>query len=235
MDKSVLNLLSMQGVNIQNLDEASEVIKYLIKKHGRKEVILKAEIDKNLLYQLENKQNITLKNWLKIKRAYPELFIVDETATGQIPIMGMIVGNKIIPLNPAQPKVFNAPAKAVEDWSPCIAYINHQPNAFQGSVRIFSTKNLNHEQVSSQCFNRLVLMFPKEIEPKFGVFRPNVKQTEWKLHDPYNGEVLLDGKVGDYISWWKWIFTTSMYVMENESAEEHHMKHTEDFMKSFDN
>jgi hypothetical protein len=39
MDKSVLNLLSMQGVNIQNLDEASEVIKYLIKKHGRKEII----------------------------------------------------------------------------------------------------------------------------------------------------------------------------------------------------
>ena len=234
MDKSVLNLLSMQDVNIKNLDEASEVVKYLISKYSREEIIKKSNIDKNVLYRLEHSQNVTLDNWLKIKRGYPELFIADPVAIGEVPIMGQIVGNKIIPLNPAQPKVFNAPAKAVEDWSPCIAYLNHQPNAFQGSIRIFSTRNLNTKTINNQCFNRLVLMFPTGSEPVFGVCRPNVKHTEWKLLDPYNGDTLLHGLTGDRVSWWKWTFTTSLYVMENEQTKKYDKEVTEDWLKSFD-
>tara|TARA_B100001057_G_scaffold158449_1_gene159025 strand:+ start:1169 stop:1876 length:708 start_codon:yes stop_codon:yes gene_type:complete len=234
MDKSVLSLLSMQDVNITNLNEASEVVKYLINKYSREEIIKKANIDKNVLYRLEHSQNVTLDNWLKIKRGYPELFIADPVAIGEIPIMGQIVGNKIIPLNPAQPKVFNAPAKAVEDWSPCIAYLNHQPNAFQGSIRIFSTRNIDSDTIGQQCFNRLVLMFPHNDEPKFGVCRPNIKLTSWKLHDPYNGDVLLNGNVGDKVSWWRWTFTTSLYVMENETSKKYDQDCTEDWLQSLD-
>ena len=229
VDKSVLNLLSMQDVNIQNLDDASDVIKYLIRTHSREEIIKNAGVDKNVLYRLEHNQNVTLDNWLKIKRCYPEVFLPDTTTIGEIPIMGQMTGSEIIPCNPSQPKVFNAPQKAIEDWSPCIAYLNNQPNAFTGTVRIFSTKNIQHQFINNQCFNRLVILYPKDKHPKFGVVRPNMKLTTWKLLDAYNGDLLLNGKVGDVMSWWRYTFTTSLHLMENEVSNKYNMDTTEDW------
>ena len=234
MDKSVLNLLSMQDVNIQNLDDASDVIKYLIRTHSRENIIKNAGVDKNVLYRLEHNQNVTLDNWLKIKRCYPEVFLPDTTTIGEIPIMGQITGNEIMPCNPSQPKVFNAPQKAIIDWSPCIAYLNNQPNAFTGTVRIFSTRGIQHDVINSQCFNRLVILYPKDKHPKFGVVRPNMKLTTWKLLDVYNGSVLLEGKVGDTMSWWRYTFTSSLHLMENETSDKYNKEQTEDWYSKLD-
>ena len=114
VDKSVFIKIGMQNVNIKDLTEASEVIKYLIKKYSASEIIKKTGVDKNVLYRLEHQQNITLENWLKIKRCFPELFVPDNTEIGEIPIMGQLTGNKVLPLNPAQPKIFNAPKKLLK-------------------------------------------------------------------------------------------------------------------------
>lgn len=234
MDKSVLIKLGMQNVKIQTLEEASEVIKYLIKTYSTPEIIKKSGVDKNVLYRLEHKQNVTLDNWLKIKRCFPEVFEETNSAIGEIPIIGQINGNEIVPINPSQPKVFQAPQKAIEDWSPCICFINNQPNAFTGSIRMFSTKGVDHEQINSKCFNRLVIMYPENSLPKFGVLRPNMKQTSWELLDVYKGTKLLSGKVGDKMSWWRYTFTTSLYLMENETAEKYNKDTTENWYNKLD-
>lgn len=235
MNKSVLNLVNMFDVNIQNLDDAKKLINHLIQKYSREEIIKKTGVDKNVLYRLEHNQNITLENFLKIKRCYPEVFIPDNTTVGEIPIMGQMTGNQIIPCNPSQPKVFNAPQLSIENWSPCIAYINNQPNAFTGTVRVFSTKNINSNTINKQCFNRIVVLYPPDENPKFGVIRPNMKLTTWKLLDVYNGNVLTQGKVGADISWWRYTFTCSLHLMENETADKYNTEKTEDWYSKLNN
>ena len=227
VDKSVFIKLGMQNVNIKDLTEASEVIKFLIKKYSASEIIKKTGVDKNVLYRLEHQQNVTLENWLKIKRCFPELFVPDNTEIGEIPIMGQLTGNKVLPLNPAQPKIFNAPKKAIEDWSPCVAYINNQPNAFTGTIRIFSTRGIDENKINKQCFNRLIIIFPEGELPCFGICRPNEKWTTWQLLDAYTGEKLHSGKINDEINWWRYTFTTSLYLMENETSHQYNQKNTE--------
>ena len=141
--------------------------------------------------------------------------------------MGQLTGNKVLPLNPAQPKIFNAPKKAIEDWSPCVAYINNQPNAFTGTVRVFSTKGIDDTKINQQCFNRLIIIFPEDELPRFGVCRPNEKWTTWQLLDAYTGEKLYSGKINDEINWWRYTFTTSLYLMENETSQQYNQKNTE--------
>lgn len=242
MNKPVINSVSMQDVNIQNLDDASDVVKYLIKTHSREEIIKNAGVDKNVLYRLEHNQNVTLENFLKIKRCYPEIFLPDTTTVGEIPIMGQISGSNVLPCNPSQPKVFNALAKAIVHWSPCIAFLNNQPNAFSGTVRVFSTKNIDHSVINYQCYNRLIIIYPENQQPKFGMLRPNIKLTAWELLDVYTGQVLLEGKVGDTMSWWRYTFTSCLYMMENEAtfsyannkSDKYNLDNTEDWYSKLD-
>ena len=49
------------------LKDASRLIKTLTQKYSHKEVLEKTGLDKNVLYRLENEQNVTLANFLKIK------------------------------------------------------------------------------------------------------------------------------------------------------------------------
>ena len=216
----------MSSIDIKELKDASELIKNLVKKYTKPEIIKQTGLDKNVIYRLENQQNVTLENFLAIKRAFPDEFN-NNNEIGEIPIMGEINGSKVLPLNPSQPKNFNAPAKALEDWSPCIAYINKQPNAFSGTVRIFSSKHIDEKTINQQCFNRLILLFPEQSEPLFGVCRPNIKGTTWQLLDVYTGEELTKGKINDKIIWWRYAFTTSLYLMENHVSKEYNEIETE--------
>ena len=223
--KSLQNL-EMSSIDIKELKDASELIKNLVKKYSKPEVIKQTGLDKNVIYRLENQQNVTLENFLAIKRAFPDEFN-NNNEIGEIPIMGEINGSKVLPLNPSQPKHFNAPAKALEDWSPCIAYINIQPNAFTGTVRIFSSKHIDEKKINQQCFNRLIMVFPERDVPLFGVCKPNVKGTSWQLLDAYTGEELLKGKLNENLIWWRYAFTTSLYLMENHASKEYNETETD--------
>lgn len=216
----------MSSVDVKELKDASELIKNLIRKYSKPEVLKLTGLDKNVIYRLENQQNVTLENFLAIKRAFPDDFN-NNNEIGEIPIMGEISGSKVLPLNPSQPKHFNAPAKALEDWSPCIAYMNTQPNAFTGTVRIFSSKHIDEKRINTQCFNRLIMVFPENNVPKFGVCRPNIKGSTWQLLDAYTGEELIKGKTNDKLIWWRYAFTTSLYLMENHVSQEYNKDKTE--------
>ena len=216
----------MSSVDVKELKDASELIKNLIRKYSKQEIIKQTGLDKNVIYRLENKQNVTLDNFLAIKRAFPDEFN-NNNEIGEVPIMGEINGSKVLPLNPSQPKHFNAPAKALIDWSPCIAYMNTQPNAFTGTVRIFSSKHIDEKTINKQCFNRLIMIFPEHNVPVFGVCRPNMKGTSWQLLDAYTGEELHKGKTHDKLIWWRYAFTCSLYLMENHISQEYNTVETE--------
>ena len=81
----------------------------------------------------------------------------------------------------------------------------------------------------------LSVLYPPDENPKFGVIRPNMKLTTWKLLDVYNGNVLTQGKVGADISWWRYTFTCSLHLMENETADKYNTEKTEDWYSKLNN
>lgn len=221
----------MSSVDVKELKDASELIKNLIKKYSKSEILKLTGLDKNVIYRLENQQNVTLENFLAIKRAFPEAF-TNNNEIGEISIMGEIRGSKVLPLNPSQPKHFCVPINAIKDWSPCIAYINTQPNAFTGTLRIFTTKNIDEKTINNQCFNRLIMIFPNNEAPIFGVCRPNFKGSSWQLLDAYTGEELHKGKTHDKLIWWRYAFTSSLYLMENHISQEYNKEQTDKWINN---
>ena len=90
-----VNNSQMSSVDIKELKDASDLIKNLVKKYSKPEVLKLTGLDKNVIYRLENKQNVTLDNFLAIKRAFPDEFN-NNNEIGEVPIMGEINGSKVV-------------------------------------------------------------------------------------------------------------------------------------------
>ena len=170
MSKNLINNKFMSSPN-DILDDLPNIVRQLLSRHSRKEIIEKG-IDKNLLYRLENNDNITTRNLKKIKNAFPEVFNKQHTANGiaDLPIVGLIQTEyKIAPLTPTWPQTVKVPAGMIEYWSPIFAYHNNSPTTFDNLVFIFSSKNINSTQVTDECLKRHIIIFPKNEAPTFGL------------------------------------------------------------------
>ena len=220
--KSVENIINMDDVNVKTLKDASALIKFLIKNHSTKEVLQKTGLDKNVIYRLENEQNVTLENFLKIKQAFPDVFDKANVnkGIGKIPIVGQIIGDaKVRTLNPSQPTEFTAPITLIKRFKPLHAYINVSETGYNTCVHIFSTTDIDYTNINNQCLNRLVLMFPKDTA-YFGYVE---KCTgEYCLHSARDRKEIYTLPEKNDIQWAKWICMLPFSMMEYATNSEAH-------------
>ena len=199
------------------LQEFSDFINELIKEHGREKIITKANIDKNVLYRASNSQNITLENYYKIKQAYNNQIQLKDKVEGikDLPIMGQIIENTHVrTLNPTQPINVPVPAPFIVDWSPVFGYLCVSGNAYGGFVYIFSGKGLtNTEQVNDTCVNRLIMIYPENSDPLYGMVLRNKK--EYIFIHPRSREIIKRIPFDNNISWVKFVCLIPFSLMEN--------------------
>ena len=104
--------------------------------------------------------------------------------------MGQIIENTHVrTLNPTQPINVPVPAPFIVDWSPVFGYLCVSGNAYAGFVYIFSGKNLtNTEQINDTCINRLIMVYPENSDPLYGMILRNKK--EYILIHPRSREII---------------------------------------------
>jgi len=216
--KSVENIINMDEVNVNTLKDASELIKHLIKNHSTKEVLKKTGLDKNVIYRLENEQNVTLENFLKIKKAFPDVFNKTNESLGKVPIIGQIIGdNKVRTLNPSQPTEFTAPITLIKRFKPLYAYINVSETGYNSCAHIFSTADIEYEKINNQCLNRLILMFPKDTV-YFGYIEKC--NEEFCLRSTRDKKSMYTIPEKNNIQWAKWICMLPFSMMEYSTNSE---------------
>lgn len=207
---------NMSSVDVKSIKDASRLIKTLTQKYSHKEVLEKTGLDKNVLYRLENEQNVTLANFLKIKQAFPDVFngsFVNK-GIGKIPIIGQIVDDlKVKPLNPSQATNFVAPITLIKRFSPVYAYTNVSTTGYNTCVHIFSTADIDYTTINSQCLHRLILAFPSEKpDVYFGYIDKN--KDMYELKSAKNRQTIHTFPEKNTVEWAKWICMLPVSMME---------------------
>tara|TARA_B100000287_G_scaffold425000_1_gene470597 strand:+ start:159 stop:932 length:774 start_codon:yes stop_codon:yes gene_type:complete len=231
---------NMSTVDVKSIKDASRLIKTLTQKYSHKEVLEKTGLDKNVLYRLENEQNVTLANFLKIKQAFPDVFNGSSAnkGIGKIPIIGQIIDDlKVKPLNPSQRTEFVAPITLVKRFSPVYAYTNVSSTGYNTCVHVFSTADINWTNINKQCLHRLILAFPSDKpDVYFGYVDKN--KDMYELKSAKDRQTIHTFSEQNKVEWAKWICMLPVSMMEYApNSPEHddyikylneHDKHWED-------
>lgn len=209
------------NTNFNSLEEFSKYLKSLTKKYSQKEIIEKSGIDKNVLYRILNKQNITLDNYYKIINAYPHEIndTVNQKIVSDLPLLGQLIENdKIKTLNLSQPRTVPVPTAFVEAWSPVFGYLVVSSTFYSGFVSIFTAKGLTDETtINDQCINRIVMTYPENDDAKYGVIIKNEKC--YQLLHVRERRVILEIPFKNNIKWAKFICLIPFSLMENVPVE----------------
>jgi len=199
-----------------SLEDFSKFINELIKEHGREKIINTAGIDKNVLYRASNSQNITLDNYYKIKQAFKEQLVTNNSdIISQLPILGRITDDtKVGVLNPSQPSFVPVPSPFIQQWTPVFGYLNVNSSAYSGFVYIFSTNLVkNSKQINHSCINRLIMAYPENDDPLLGMV---IKQDGmYALIHPITRIVIKKIPFENNISWAKFIVLIPYSLMED--------------------
>jgi hypothetical protein len=204
-----------------SLKEFSEFINKLIKEHGREQIISISGVDKNVLYRASTSQNITLENYYKIKQAFNNQLKTSDNSEfiAPLPILGRITDDtKVSLLNPTQPTSVPVPTAFVEQWSPTFGYLNVNSTAYSGFVYIFSGKLIkNCETINNSCINRLIMAYPEEGDPLFGMV---LKQEDsYSMIHPITRKVISKIPYKNNISWAKFTTLIPYSLMEDHKEE----------------
>ena len=217
--------------NIQSLEAFSAYIKELTKKYSQKEIIEKSGVDKNVLYRILNQQNITLDNYYKLVKAFPDKLAepTNPDIVSDLPLLGQLIENdKIKVLNLSQPRSVPVPTAFVEAWSPVFGYLITSSTFYSGFVIIFTTKGLdNIDSINDQCVNRMTIAYPEDRDPVYGLV---VKTSKcYQILHARERTVLLDIPFKNKVKWAKFMCIIPFSLMENVHAKdncEYHQKLT---------
>tara|TARA_Y100001973_G_C5193632_1_gene332657 strand:- start:74 stop:823 length:750 start_codon:yes stop_codon:yes gene_type:complete len=234
MDDKVVNIKGVNSPELNSLKDISNLVKKLVKEYSKQEIYKRTEgLDKNVIYRLENEQNVTLDNFLKLKNAFPDIFKikVNSKAVGKVPIVGQIIEEpaneecKVRPLNPTQPSEFIAPSTLIKRFMPMYAYYYVSKTAYNNCVHLFSTAEIDYEKVNKQCIDRLILAFPdndKEHDVYFGTC--HLTPTHYEVRGSVSQNVIHKIPVKNETKWAKWICMLPFSMMEYA-----HQPNTEQF------
>ena len=213
----IKNITDVMSTSPNSLEEFSNFIKELCKEHSQKDIIEKSGIDKNVLYRAINQQNITLDNYYKIKKAYTEQLITNNTSDGieHLPILGQIVGEtKVKMLNFSQPTSVPVTSGLIDRWSPVFGYLSVNQTCYSGFVYIFTAKEIeNSNTINNQCINRMVMTYPHEEDPMYGMII--VVKDKYLLIHPQTRETLIEIPKKNNIKWAKFLCIVPFSLMEN--------------------
>ena len=203
--------------NIQSLKEFSFYIKELTKKYSQKEIIEKSGVDKNVLYRILNQQNITLDNYYKLVKAFPDKLVEPSNPdiVSDLPLLGQLVENdKIKVLNLSQPRSVPVPSAFVEAWSPVFGYLITSSTFYSGMVAIFTTKGLNDiDCINDQCVNRMIMAYPEDKDPVYGMV---VKTSKcYQVLHARERTVIIEVPFKNKIKWAKFMCVIPFSLMEN--------------------
>jgi hypothetical protein len=207
-------LIHYMNKSPQTLSDLSYYIDILIKEHSTKNIIDKAGIDKNVLYRLQNKQNVTVENYLKIRNAFPNAFRPEpQPDVSDLPILGQIINaSEIQVLNPAQPTALKVPTELITGWQPVFGYYYSDKSHYDGCVHVFTTKNINSETINQQCHNRLVMIYPKDQSPIYA-WCHLVKDT-FKFFHTFTKAELFSCPKKNNLRWSKFVAVLPFNLME---------------------
>ena len=208
-------LIHYMNKSPQTLSDLSYYIDILIKEHSTKDIIDKAGIDKNVLYRLQNKQNVTVENYLKIRNAFPNAFKPEpEPDVSDLPILGQIINeSEIQVLNPSQPTTLKVPTQLIHGWQPVFGYFyNDAKSHYHGCVHVFTTKNISNLKVTWQCHNRLIMIYPEGKSPMY-VWCHLVKNT-FKFFHTITKEELFTCPKKNNLRWSRFVAVVPFNLME---------------------
>lgn len=225
----IKNKFILDMENIKSLEAFSAYIRELTKKYSQKEIIEKSGIDKNVLYRILNQQNITLDNYYKIVNAYPQQADVptNKDVISDLPILGQLIENENVKvLNLSQPRSVPVPTGLIERWSPVFGYLSVNHTFYSGHVVLFSSKDLDNVNcVNDQCVNRIVMAYPEDRDPVYGM----VVKTEkcYQIIHYKERRVLLEVPFKNKIKWAKFMCIIPYSLMEDtplDTQGEYHEK-----------
>ena len=218
--------------NLQSLEAFSAYIKELTKKYSQKEIIEKSGVDKNVIYRILNQQNITLDNYYKLVKAFPDKLNdpTNPNIVSDLPLLGQLIENDNIKLlNLSQPRSVPVPSAFVEAWSPVFGYLVTSSTHYSGCVAIFTTKGVdNMDTINEQCINRIIMAYPEDKDPVYGMVIKTSKCYE--VQHARERNVLLEVPFKNKIRWAKFICLIPFSLMENIHEKddcEYHTKLTD--------
>lgn len=218
-----------------SLEEFSEFIKDLIKEFSQKEIIQKAGIDKNVLYRALHQQNITLDNYYKIKKAYQNQLTKKSEVDGvsPMPILGQIVEEtKIKLLNFSQPTSVPVTSGLIDRWSPVFGYLNVSGTCYSGFVYVFTGKDIDDETcVNNQCLNRLVMIYPHEEDPAYGMIV--CAENHYTLIHPRTRKIIYSIPKKNNIKWAKFVCIIPYSLVEGYQQDPMYEQNIQKLEKSF--
>lgn len=204
------------------LEDIALHINQLIAKEGKEKIVEKSGIDKNILYRLSTGGNTNLDKYLKIKNAFPSAFRTPQESKliTDCPILGQIIeDNKVKLLNMAQPTSFKMLTNTFKLFTPVFGYLSLSSSAYTGCVHLFSTANINPNSIGKQCINRMVMVYPEDGNPLFGLIM-NKSNKIFELLHPISREVLMTIPVNNKLNWSKWLSIMPFSFAENIKPDE---------------
>jgi len=225
------------------LEDISLHINQLIAKEGREKIVAKSGIDKNILYRLSTGGNTNLDKYLKIKNAFPTAFKKKQNnkLLVDLPILGQLVEDNMVRLlNVSQPTSTKVLSNTAKIFAPLFGYLTVSTTSYTSCVSLFSTSNINSTKIGKQCINRIIMAYPENENPIYGVVMASGYQTTkiYRLMHPITHKLLKEIPADNNIQWAKWIAIQPFSFAENLKADddnEHDHELNEQYLKDVQN